>query len=439
VTSRVPGRILEPVETTLPNGLRVALSRDATIPGISLNLTILSGARIDREDRAGVAVMASRLLDEGTTTRSSLEIAEAIESVGGSIDCDSSTDRTTIHLSVLRQDIGLGLDLVADIVADPLFSEEAVENERERMLAEIQSAMDRPQVVAGWEFNELVYRDHPLHRPVHGYPETIRQIERSDLVAHHRASFDPANSLLSVAGDFRAEDLVGALERAFSTWRCDPVPLPAMLAPLRQTEMRESFLRLPTQQAHVYLGHLGIDRRDPDFYTLQVLDTILGGGAGLTSRIPRKLRDEQGLAYTTFAGISMSAGRDPGKFVAYIGTSPENVDRAIQGLTEEIDRMVAEEVAQEELEDAKAYLTGSFVFGFESNAQVARFLTNARIFDLGFDYIRRYPGIISAVGASDVREAARRHLDTSRCSLVVAGPEEARPRGVTEHLEHREP
>ncbi len=423
----MPFRKLEPVEVTLPNGLRVALAPNAAIPGISLNLTVLSGAKNDPEDRAGVSVMASRLLDEGTGTRSSLEIAEAIESVGGSIDCESSMDRSTVYLTVLRQDVELGLDLVADMVSDPLFSEESVENERDRMLAEIQSALDRPPVVASWEFNELVYQDHPLHRPVHGYPETIRLIERSDLVAHHRSAFDPSSSLLSVAGDFRAEDVVPRIERAFSTWRHVGPRAQDVAPPVRQTESRERFLPLQTQQAHVYLGHLGIDRRDPDFYTLQVLDTILGGGAGLTSRIPRKLRDEQGLAYTTFAGISMSAGRDRGKFVAYIGTSPGHVDRAIRGMVEEIDRIVAEEVAPDELEDAKAYLTGSFVFGFESNAQVARFLNNARIFDLGFDYVSKYPEIISRITAEEIREAAARHITTTEFSLVVAGPETARP------------
>lgn len=420
-------RKLDPVEVSLPNGLRVALAPNTAIPGISLNLTVLSGAKNDPEDRAGVSVMASRLLDEGTRTRSSLEIAEAIESVGGSIDCDSSMDRTTIYLTVLRQDLDLGLDLVADIVSDPLFSEESVENERERMLAEIQSALDRPQVVASWEFNELVYRNHPLHRPVHGYPETIQSIARSDLVAHHRDAFDPSISLLSVAGDFRVEDVVPRIERAFSTWRHAGLRGQDIPPPVRQTESRERFLPLRTEQAHVYLGHLGIDRRDPDFYTLQVLDTILGGGAGLTSRIPRKLRDEQGLAYTTFAGISMSAGRDRGKFVAYIGTSPQHVDRAIRGMIEEIDRIVNEEVAPDELADAKAYLTGSFVFGFESNAQVARFLNNARIFDLGFDYVSNYPEIISRVSAVEIREAAARHLTTTDYSLVVAGPDAARP------------
>src|SRR5436853_3671826 len=121
---------------------------------------------------------------------------------------------------------------------------------------------------------------------------------------------------------------------------------------------------MPAQQLNIYLGHLGISRRNPDYYALQVLDTILGGGAGFTARIPQRLRDEMGLAYTTFASITATAGLDPGKFLAYIGTSPDNMKLAIEGLLNEIRRIVDEPVSAEELQDAQDFLTGSFVFAF---------------------------------------------------------------------------
>jgi zinc protease len=165
------------------------------------------------------------------------------------------------------------------------------------------------------------------------------------------------------------------------------------------------------------------------------MDTILGSGAGLTARIPRKLRDEQGLAYTTFASITSSAGIEPGKFLAYIGTSPENVDAAIDGFVAEIERMRTEPVLAQELADAKAYLTGSFVFSFETNAQVARFLIHAELFGLGFDYVERYPGYVEGVTAEAIRNAASTHLSTEDYVLVVGGPEtaaSARIPGTTE-------
>ena len=426
MTTRRPRALFHPQRFTLDNGLRVILVEKPALPAVSLNLSILSGSREESEERAGSAVMVSRLLDEGTPTRSSLEIAEAIESVGGAIDCDCSYERSSTFLGVLGRDVDLGLELVADIIMNPLFSEDSLSKERERMLAEIRSAMDRPQVVAGWEFNELVYQDHPLHRPVHGYAHTLEKITREDLEFFHRRYFVPNNAILTVVGDLEAGDMLSRLQAAFGQWKPGPdqelnkhVPPPE-----RQREVRRKFLKMPSEQAHIYFGHLGIERAHPDFYILQVLDTILGGGAGLTSRIPRKLRDEQGLAYTTFASVTSSAGRDPGKFLAYIGTSPENIQRSIDGFVTEIERIVAEPVNAEELDDAQAYLTGSFVFAFESNSQIARFLINAEVFDLGFDYVEKYPTYIERVTVEDLARVASEHLDTKNYSLVISGPEQ---------------
>jgi zinc protease len=136
------------------------------------------------------------------------------------------------------------------------------------------------------------------------------------------------------------------------------------------------------------------------------------------------LRDELGLAYTTFASITMTAGIDPGRFVAYIGTSPENTKLAVEGLLNEVQRIVADPVSQNELQDAKDFLTGSFVFAFESSAQIARFLIQATVYDLGFDYGERYPGLIKDISADDIGRVASKYLDTENYTLTVSGPME---------------
>jgi len=170
------------------------------------------------------------------------------------------------------------------------------------------------------------------------------------------------------------------------------------------------------------LGHLGVTRTNPDYYALQVLDTILGGGAGFTARIPQRLRDELGLAYTTFASITMTAGLDPGRFIAFIGTSPENMKLATEGLLNEIRRIIEEPVTAQELQDAQDYLTGSFVFAFESSPQIARFLVHAEVYGLGFDYVEKYPEYIRALTVEDISRAAKTYLDSENYTLVVVGP-----------------
>ena len=422
------GRSFDVESRVLANGLTILLVENPVIPALAINATVLAGARHEPEEIAGLAIMASNLLDEGTKTRSSLDIAEAIESTGGHLETDASFERIVAAATVLRQDVDLGLELVADLLVNPIFPEEYIAKEKSRTLAEIASAKDRPQVVAGWAFNELLYGTHPLHRPAQGYPESIERITRQDLLRFHNDFFAANNAILSIVGDFRISEILPLVEQRFGSWPTRPVALPSIPKPVRQTERREKFIPMPVQQAHVYLGHLGIERSNPDFYALQVLDTILGGGAGFTARIPQRLRDELGLAYTTFASITSTAGLDPGRFVAYIGTSPENTRLAIDGLLNEIRRIVAEPVLPEELQDAKDFLTGSFVFAFESSSQIARFLTQATVYELGFDYGEKYPRLIRSVTADDIARVAHQYLDTVNYTLAVAGPDDDKER-----------
>jgi zinc protease len=407
---------------TLNNGLTILLVENPSLPTVSITASVLAGARHDPESKAGLAIMVSRLLDEGTENRASLEIADAIESVGGAIDTDGSFERIIAMAGVLNKDVDLGLELLSDLLIRPIFPQEYVDKEKERTLAEIVSAQDRPQVVAGWAFNELVYQDHPLHRPSHGYPNTVERLTRDDLVEFHRRYFVPNNIILSVVGDFQVPEFLPKIEKAFGGWEAKPVIFPIYPEPTRQNTKRVKFITMPAQQLNIYLGHLGISRTNPDYYALQVLDTILGGGAGFTARIPQRLRDELGLAYTTFASITMTAGWDPGRFVSFIGTSPENMKLAIDELLNEIRRIIEEPVTAQELQDAQDYLTGSFVFGFESSPQIARFLVHAQVYGLGFDFIEKYPQYVRAVTVNDVTRVARKYLDSENYTLVVVGP-----------------
>jgi len=407
---------------TLENGLTILLVENPSIPTVSLIASVMTGARYDPEAKAGLAIMVSRLLDEGTENRTSLEIADAIESVGGAIEADGSFERIMATAGVLKKDVDLGLELLSDLLIRPIFPQEFVDKEKERTLAEIVSAQDRPQVVAGWAFNELVYQNHPLHRPSHGYPQTVERLTRTDLLDFHERYFVPNNVILSIVGDFRVPELLPKIQKAFGSWALKPVVFPTYPQPVRQSGKRLKFITMPAQQLNIYLGHLGVTRTNPDYYALQVLDTILGGGAGFTARIPQRLRDELGLAYTTFASITMTAGLDPGRFIAFIGTSPENMKLATEGLLNEIRRIIEEPVTAQELQDAQDYLTGSFVFAFESSPQIARFLVHAEVYGLGFDYVEKYPEYIRALTVEDISRAAKTYLDSENYTLVVVGP-----------------
>src|SRR5437667_8168899 len=219
-------RAFEVHSHVLNNGMKILLVENPSLPTVSLNASVLTGARYDPESKAGIAIMASRLLDEGTHTRTSFEIADAIESVGGTNEADGYFERIVVSAGVLNKDVPLGLELLADLLMRPIFPQEYVEKEIERTLAEITSAQDRPQVVAGWAFNELVYQDHPLHRPSHGYPHTVERLERADLIDFHKKYFAPNNAILSVVGDFRIPEMLPKIEKVLGGWISKPIDFP---------------------------------------------------------------------------------------------------------------------------------------------------------------------------------------------------------------------
>ena len=241
-------------------------------------------------------------------------------------------------------------------------------------------------------------------------------------MAFHHRFFVPNNAILSVVGDFKVSEMLPKIQRSLAAWPPHPIAFPPYPSVMRQIERRTKTINMPAQQLNIYLGHLGVERSNPDYYALQVLDTILGGGAGFTARIPKRLRDELGLAYTTFASITMTAGMDPGHFVAFIKTSPENMQLAIDNLLNEIHQVITEPVTIEELQDAKDYLTGSFVFAFETSGQIARFLVHALVYGLGFDYAQKYPEHITRITIEDISRVARQYLDPVNYTLVVVGP-----------------
>lgn len=409
--------------TELPNGLVVLLSEDHSTPSVSINAIVRAGSRFESDEKAGLASLTGELLDAGTTTRSSEEIAEMIEAVGGQLNTFGDYQLSGVSLSLLSKDLDLGLDITSDVLTNATFPEHKVREAVDRRVAQIKARLDVPRTRASDVFNEIVFAGTPQHRPPIGYENTVAMLTRADVDSFYRRFYSPDNTILALVGDIDKDVVKNKLIATFGGWeRVGRRDAPAVPRPQRQTLPIERFVAAPKEQANIMVGHVGIERNNPDYYALVVMDTILGSSPGFTSRIPRILRDELGLAYSTFSNVTSSAGLDPGRFIAYIGTAPENVNRAIAGLKAEVARMVEEDVTDEELDVAKSYLTGSFVFRFQRNAQVAEFLIECEIYDLGFDFAERYPELIRAVTVEEVVRVTRKYIDPRNLTTVVVGP-----------------
>ncbi len=407
----------------LPNGLVLLLSENHSVPSVSIKAIVGAGSRFEADDKAGLASLVGELLDAGTATRTSKQIAETIDATGGQLATFGDYQSSGVVMVLLSEDAGLGLEMASDLLINPAFPEDKVQQYIDRRVAQIKARLDVPRTLASDLFNEIVFEGTPLHRPPLGYDQSVKTITPQDVHGFYRRYYTPDNTKLAIVGDIDKDEIKGRVLSTFGKWKsASPFEAPQVPLARRQSVPIEKSVSVPKEQVNIVIGHVGIERRNPDYYALLVMDTILGSSPGFTSRIPRILRDEQGLAYSTFSNITSSAGLDPGRFIAYIGTAPENLDRAIAGLRGEITRIVEAGVTEEELEIAKSYLTGSFVFRFQRNSQVAEFLIEAEVYDLGFDYLDRFPELIRAVTVESVDRVSRKYIDPQNLTTVVVGP-----------------
>jgi zinc protease len=389
-------------------------------PGVQTYACVASiDVRMADEDptRPGVVNMVGECLDEGTSKHDSLGLSSAAENLGAMMDGNHRGGVVMCPATSQKK----ATALLREMVLEPSFPAREVRRVQNEVISEIQAEADDPRTVAARRFRKEIYGDHPLGRPSQGTVEEVGAIKPKHLRDFHKARFRPGNGYIAASGPFELEDMLDRLEKTWGGFRGksqDHAPLP--LVSLQKAGCNVH-LPMPREQVHVFLGHLGVRRNDPDFYRLSVMDHILGTGPGFTSRCSRKLRDELGLCYSVSAGIAGSSGEEPGTFTAYIGTSAENREKAVDGFLKEI-RTIRETVPSDtELQDVKDYLTGSFVFALERNSNLAAYAIRARRFDLGFDFIARYPDLIESVTTEQIREVAHKHLHPDRLTIISAG------------------
>jgi zinc protease len=407
---------LAPLVTTLGHGLTLLVARNDTVPVLALNV-FANGARL-REAKPGLAWLTAKHLLEGAGENDAEAFALAQSRLGASIETSGSG--LTARCRTENAD-GL-LDLVADLLIRPRLPEDALPKLVARQIAEIRVDRDDPGTLAGQVFAEAVYGPHPLGRPARGTPESLREVTIEDVRAHHRSFFAPGNVVIAAVSNRPEEELTELLASTFGDWPAAADAPVADLPAVPEAAPRSIRVEREMDQAIIVLGHRGIRRRDPDYVPLLVMDFVLGRGPGFTDRLSRTLRDRDGLAYEVWAAISESADQEPGVFKAYIGTSAEQETRAEEGIVAEIRRIREEPASPSELEGAKAYLLGSYVFGFETAEQVAAMLVYLHRLGLGFDWPERYAKALAAVTAEDVLRVAKEHLDPDRLIRVVVGP-----------------
>jgi zinc protease len=362
------------------------------------------------------------MLQRGTRRHSFEELNELTDREGVSLSVDVSRQTTDVNVKCLLEDLDLGIGVLAEVIREPTFPPEQLEKVRGELLTGLKEADQDTRSVAERTFRELAYPvGHPYRRRVSGYQETVPHVAVSDLQSHHARTFRPDVAAIAVVGGVAVDDAFARLERAFGDWSAEgakpavevpPMELPAVAA-TRTVELAGK------SQADVVLGLPSIERKHPDYYALDVLNLILGR-LGLNGRIGANVREKQGLAYYSYSDLE--GGLGPGAWAARAGVNPANVEKAVEAILAEVRGIQAEPVSEEELTDAQSYLTGVLPLALESNDGVARTMLSIELYDLGLDYLSRYPQIIRALTREQLQSAARKHLSAESYALAIVRP-----------------
>ncbi len=403
---------------TLDNGLTLVLSTQSAVPIVAIHCLADGGARLDPPGKAGLAGLTASLLAEGTKGRSSQDIARLVDSLGGSFRTEAAQDWVSLSASVLSRDFETGVDLIARSLREPTFPADEVARRRTEILGDLAAQEDDPTALGHRAFRKAVFGTAPYGHPVDGTPETVKRLTREDVVAYHRKAVRPERTLCTMVGDVAAESMREVAGRLLAQWRQagDPAPEPT---PGASPPARELVVDMPVSQASIVLGQVGVARSNPDYFAILLMNHILGGG-GFTSRLMQKVRTEGGLAYGV--GSSFASTRLPGPFQVALQTKVESAAEAMRIVQSEIRRLHDEGATAEELEAAKAYLTGSFPLRLDSTGKLGAFLAQVQYFGLGDDYIARYAERVRAVSVEDVRRAAATYLHPDALVQVVVGP-----------------
>jgi len=387
---------------------------------VAIRLWVRGGARA--EAVPGQALVTGRMLTEGTRSRDWKRIADDAESKGMILSSYGTFECHGIAVDALAHDWEQALDWAAELLLEPAFPEDRCAWVAKQAAAELESLNDQPDVKTAWGFLAQLYAPHPRARPLHGSVESLLGLGPDHCAAFHAAAL-AGGVKVAVAGVIDEEPVCRRLEALLGDRPRRGAPLPEPPPPTG-LGARAAVETDAEDQAHLYVGHLTVPRHHPDYTALEMVAVTLGSGAGLTGRIPMRIREQEGLAYSANAQTVAGSGEDPGRLVAYVGTSPATVARAEAGVIEEIARLVEDGIEPAELEEARAYLLGREPFRRETARQWADLLTEAVQYGLPLDDPALREAELKALDLDAVQAAARRHIRPEELRVTVGLPEE---------------
>ncbi len=421
-------QVPEVQQVTLANGMRLFLLEDHELPLISVSARVRTGSIYEPPGKIGLAAITGIVMRTGGTVgRTGDEIDEQLESIAASVETGIGLNSGSAFVSVLKKDIDVGLEILADVLMNPAFREDKIMLAKIQHRSSIARRNDNVGSIAAREFEKLIYGPDSVYAR-HTEYATIDSISRDDLVAFHKQFFGPDNMMLGVWGDFDIDQMIRKIEKAFEGWKKVDVQLPEVPQVKYEFPQTVNVIRKDdVNQSNIYLGHIGGMRNNPDYFALILMNRILG--SGFTSRLFKNVRSREGLAYSVF-GIYSANYDFPGLFYVGCQTRSEATVRAIRAMTEEVRKMTESEVTDEELALARDSYLNSFVFNFDTKGEIVSRLMTYAYYDYPLDFLQKSKESIEKVTKKDILRVAKKYLRPDEVQILAVG----RPQDFDEPL-----
>jgi predicted Zn-dependent peptidase len=403
----------------LSNGLAVWIVEMHDVPVAQINLEVSGGSTDDPPGKFGVGSLATAMLEEGAGPRSALEIADAIDYLGADLGASSGIDSSVVRLHVPVARLADALPIMADVALRPTFPKDELERQRTQRLTSLLQNRDDAPTISSLAFSRILYgKAHRYGTAMMGTAETIKTFTADDLRAYYTSAFRPEKATLIAVGDITPANVMPIFEKHFGAWKAAGAAASEKLPQTGQPAARQVYIvdKPGAPQSQIRIGWVGVPRSTPDYFPIQVMNTILGGS--FSSRLNMNLREQHGYTYGASSSFDMRAAAGP--FAAAAGVQTDKTSESLKEFFNEFDAIL-KPVPAEELSRAKNYVALRYPAGFESTGDISRQLENALIFHLPDDYFGTYIQRIQAVTAADVQRVAQKYIAPGRFAVVVVG------------------
>ena len=422
LAAALPARAaVEVQEVTSPGGIRAWLVEERSIPFTALEIRFRGGSALDAPGKRGAINLMVGLLEEGAGDMDARAFAEAREALAASFSYRAYDDAVAISARFLTENRNEAVALLKTSLTDPAFAPDALERVRGQVLAGIRASRTDPADIAGQTFDRLAWGDHPYGSSSDGTEESVQALTREDMFEAWRRVFGRDRIYVSAVGDISAEELGALLDELLGELPAEAAPMPRRAEYLLTGGV--TVVPFDTPQAVALFGHRGIRRDDPDYIPAYILNEVFGG-SGLESRLMGELREKRGLTYGvgTFL-MPMEFGE---LIMGQVRSENSRIAESVEVIREQWAKVAAEGITEQELEDAKTYLTGAYPLRFDGNAPIARILVGMQMIGLPKDYIKTRNDQVRAVTLEKINEVARRLYRPEELRFVVVG----RPEGL---------